>query len=183
MISIIPATDHHISILVELGQRTFIQSHGHSAPKKEIDDYVRRNYTEEKIKVDLLKSTNQYYLFLVEDKPIGFSNIIMDCPISAESLIDEKDHELLSVKAIAKLDRIYLLDEHHGKGYAQTFFNFQVELARKANQKAMWLYVWVQNYRAIGFYEKMNFRPMGRFEFEISPVHRNPNWVMYREIE
>jgi hypothetical protein len=24
---------------------------------------------------------------------------------------------------------------------------------------------------------------MGRFEFEISPVHRNPNWVMYREIE
>ncbi|MGB1103392.1 MAG: GNAT family N-acetyltransferase [Crocinitomicaceae bacterium] len=182
MFSIVPASLSDLDVLVDLGRKTFVQSHGHSAPKQEINDYLDRNYTQTKMRHDLEDSRNNYYLFLLEGHPIGYSNIVFNVPLKVEAIIDEKDNDLLNVHAIAKLDRIYILETYHGKGYAQSFFDFQVKLAKEAKKTAMWLYVWVENYRAIGFYEKIGFRSVGTYDFEISPVHRNPNWVMLKEI-
>ena len=82
--------------------------------------------------------------------------------------------------ATLRLRQMAVYNEKQGKGIGRAMMSFAENLARDRGYKALNMHA---RKNAIGFYEKMNFRPMGRFEFEISPVHRNPNWVMYREIE
>ena len=45
----------------------------------------------------------------------------------------------------------------------------------------MWLNVWVENYRAIKFYEKNDFKKVADISFKISETRFNPNYQMYLE--
>ena len=52
-------------------------------------------------------------------------------------------------------------------------------LSKKKQQKGIWLAVWVENKRAIKFYQKAGFKIVGKYDFQISKTHSNPNHIMY----
>ena len=56
------------------------------------------------------------------------------------------------------MERLYLLKEFYGLGLGKKLFDFNVGLIKKNNQKGIWLYVWIKNYRALNFYEKVAFK-------------------------
>jgi len=45
----------------------------------------------------------------------------------------------------------------------------------------MWLFVWIENIRAINFYLKTGFKIIGSHNFNITTTHSNPNHQMYIE--
>ena len=45
MITILTATPIDAKVLAELGKTTFLESHSHSAPKKDLDNYVALKFS------------------------------------------------------------------------------------------------------------------------------------------
>ncbi|MGG9962216.1 GNAT family N-acetyltransferase [Ferruginibacter sp. SUN106] len=170
MTSIIKATEKDAAVLAALATETFIQSHGHSAPAEDITNYITEKYSTAAFIQELSEPQNIYHILYHDDKPAGFSKIIYDHPYS-DSVIQN----------ITKLERIYLLQEFYNLKLGKVLFEFNVALAKQAQQKGIWLYVWVENARAFNFYTKAGFTIIGSYDFKVSATHSNPNHRMYLE--
>lgn len=167
-IEIRPATSSDVSAIGIIGKTSFIESHGHSAALKDINSYVDTVYNEKTVMSELNDLSNIYHLLFYQSKLAGYSKI--KCNIACE---------WVQKKAIAKLDRLYLLQEHYGKKLGYQLMDFNLQLARRENQEGIWLYTWIENHRAISFYQKFGFEIVGEADFKISENHVNPNHIMF----
>ena len=167
MISIVRAIISDSEILSDLGKQTFIESHGLSAPKNDIDNYVSSKLTTKVFETELSNVNNIFHIAYFNNKPIGYSKII--CNNSQENMLR---------KNITKLERLYVLEEFHHLKVGLELFKFNVQLSKEHHQIGMWLYVWVENHKAINFYKKAGFEIIDKYNFKISETHSNPNHQM-----
>ena len=165
---IVKPTNKDISNLTRLAVKTFIESHAHSSPKADFEDYLQKNFTEKTFKTELADKKNCYYLLYFDEELVGYSKVTFN---QSSSIIEAKN--------IAKLERIYLLESAHGKGLGNLLFDFNIKLAKEANQDGIWLFVWVENHKAIQFYTKQGFKIVGSHDFAISETHSNPNHQLF----
>jgi diamine N-acetyltransferase len=155
-----------------LAQVTFWESHGHSASKKVIDHYVQLHLNEQVIKSELKDSQNHYYIIFEDDVPAGFLKFRFDM-----------EYKAIAEKHICKLDRIYVLESHLGKKLGLALMLHAIEIAKNSGQRGMWLYTWIENLRAVAFYQKHGFKIVDSADFKISDTHSNPNHIMYLEFD
>jgi ribosomal protein S18 acetylase RimI-like enzyme len=167
VVSIVKANEQHAQLLTELARLTFLESHGHSATKEDIDKYVAEKYTEPVLKTELQNQDNIYHILYENNKPAGFSKILLNSP-----------YENAGRKNISKLERIYFLQAFYNAGYGQQLFDYNIKLIKENNQAGVWLYVWKENPRAVAFYKKNGFVITGNYDFKISETHSNPNHQM-----
>tara|TARA_R110002050_G_scaffold1281_4_gene9329 strand:+ start:75150 stop:75662 length:513 start_codon:yes stop_codon:yes gene_type:complete len=165
---IIKAAIEHAELLSKIGKASFSQAHGKSASKVDIDAYINKTYTETVFARELSNPDNLYYLIYCNDKVAGYSKIILNQPNT-----NIKQH------SITKLERLYLLEEFYGQNLGTELFDFNVELSKSQEQQGIWLYVWVENHKAIRFYTKCGFKTVGSYNFKISETHTNPNHVLF----
>lgn len=164
------ATIQDTPILERVIIDSFLVPHGHAAPEDYINDYISRNFNSIKIEEEILDTNNQFFLIEYEKQIVGFSKVLFNYK-----------NENIKPKNVTKMERIYLLKEFYGLGLGKKLFQFNVELAKNNNQKGIWLHVWVENPRAIQFYQKMGMTSVGYYDFPVSKDHTNPNHVMYIE--
>lgn len=164
MISIRKANIHDVPLLAAIGGASFIESHGSSASREVMDIYVKAKYNTDACKEELCDLNNMYHFIYKDQKPAGYSKIILNSP-----------HSNIHIKNITKLDRLYLLKEYYHLKVGLDLFNFNLELSKSNNQAGMWLYVWKENSRAIHFYEKAGFKVIGSYDFKLTETHSNPN--------
>jgi len=79
---------------------------------------------------------------------------------------------------MAKLERIYLLEEFYDLKLGMKLLQFNIKLSKNNQQEGMWLYTWIDNLRAIRFYEKNGFVIAGSHDFRITETLSNPNYLM-----
>jgi len=168
MFNILKATKKDAPLLAKLSMETFLPAHGHSAPKAAIDNYMALNFSEENFNAELSDLNNQYYLLYKNDMIAGYSKVVFNQ--------FQKD---IGTKNSAYMSRIYLLKEFYDFGLGKVLFNFNLQLCKENNQKGIWLAVWVENQKAISFYQKMGFLKVGDYDFKISETHSNPNHIMF----
>ena len=168
MYQIIKATPTHAALLSKLGEQSFLVPHGHSAPKKDIDNYVATNFSQENFLKELENPENEYNLIYYQDKIAGFSKVVLN-----------SQNENIKAPNTMLLSRLYLLEDFYGLGLGKALFDFNVSFAKENNQTGIWLAVWVENQRAIAFYDKIGFQKVGSFNFKISDTHSNPNHILY----
>jgi len=167
-IEIKPATELDLPAICILGKTTFIESHGHSASIQDIDSYAAKVYNENSVRADLEDPDNMYRLLYYQSKLAGYSKIRLNTPC-----------EWVSENTIAKLDRLYLLQTHYGQKLGYQLMDYNLQLARNGQQKGIWLFTWIENHRAISFYNKFGFKIVGKADFRISENHVNPNHIMF----
>jgi ribosomal protein S18 acetylase RimI-like enzyme len=168
--AIIKPTADHIPILADISRRTFIESHGHSASKENIDEFVNGRYNQEEVARELSDPANIYHMIYHKDQPAGFSKIIYNSP-----------YKNIAQQNVTKLERIYLLKEFLGFKLGAELFDFNLRLSKDNDQAGMWLYVWKENHRAISFYDKAGFKIVGEGDFRLTATHSNPNHIMFLE--
>ncbi len=168
MISIVLATKNDFKLLSDIGRQTFIESHGKSAPNADIAFYLDKKFTESALQDELADVNNIYHIIYYEDKPVGYSKIILNVEVSA-----------VSSKNITKLERLYILEEFYDKKLGLELFNFNVALSKNNQQAGIWLFVWQENKRAINFYKKNGFEVIGTYDFKLSETHSNPNYQLF----
>lgn len=162
------ATTGDVTALLHLARQTFVESHGHSATTEHINDYMNRKFTESSLLSELTDENSVFFVFEDEHALIGYSKIILDCP-----------HPDINAAPVAKLERIYILQSHHGKNIGQALFDTNKDLAIAQHQQGIWLYVWTENHRAVSFYKRNGFQVIGSYDFEIAADHTNPNHRMW----
>ena len=168
MFSIVKATDEDFELLADIGKKSFIESHGKSASKKDIDSYVNNKYSTAYVLKELSDRNNIYHIIYHENKPAGYSKIILNAASSS-----------IAIKNVTKLERLYLLKEFYNLKLGLELFQFIVTLSKTNNQTGMWLYVWKENDKAIHFYEKAGFIITGSYDFKLTETHSNPNHQMF----
>jgi ribosomal protein S18 acetylase RimI-like enzyme len=162
------ATIEDSRLLSEIGKEAFLQAHGKSAPKKDIDAFTAKYYTEDAFLNELNNPNNIYHLIYSDDRVAGYSKIMLN-----------QTNSNIVQQSITKLDRIYLLQEFHGQNLGTSLFTYNVELSKKQNQLGIWLFVWIENEKALRFYKKSGFEIVGSYDFKISETHTNPNHVLF----
>ncbi|MEZ4803123.1 MAG: GNAT family N-acetyltransferase [Gelidibacter sp.] len=172
MTTITRATVKDAALLVEIGRASFIDSHGMSAPKKDIDAYLEEKFNEVTFSEELQDANNHFYILYYNEVPIGYSKIIFNFT-----------HVNVPFKNVAKLERLYLLKEYHHLQLGRELFNFNVKVSIAHHQAGMWLYVWTENTKAFNFYVKSGFKIIGNYDFKISETHSNPNFQMLLTFE
>lgn len=168
MASIQQATISNASLIAGIGARSFIESHGHSAAPADISAYVASKFSLAAIEEELNDTKNIFHIIYHNDKPAGYSKIILNCTYPG-----------IESKNVTKLERLYLLQEFHDKKLGLQLFSFIADLSKKEKQEGMWLYVWIENERAVAFYKRAGFEIIDHGDFKISENHSNPNHIMY----
>ena len=69
--------------------------------------------------------------------------------------------------ATIELRQLYVLPEWKGQGVAAALMDWVVETAARRSAEHVQLSVYVENHRAIRFYERYGFVPVGRFDFMV----------------
>lgn len=168
MNSIRKAIPEDYKLLAKIGKLSFIESHGSSASKDEIDKYVSEKYSYNSFREELNNPENIIHIIYHNKKPAGYSKIILN-----------SHHQNIVSKNVTKMERLYLLKEFYGLKTGLQLFNFNLDISKKSNQNGMWLFVWKENHRAVNFYKKAGFEIIGSYDFKLTETHSNPNHHMF----
>jgi len=80
-----------------------------------------------------------------------------------------------------EIERIYLKKPFQAKGLGNKMIEFAKEKAIQKKKKTIWLGVWEENPKAIGFYQKMGFEKTGTHIFKVGDDEQI-DFVMKTEI-
>lgn len=167
MISILKAEEHDAELLSEIAAQSFLESHGNAAEPEDLNTYIADKYNEAVLKEELRDPANIYHILYYDGRAAGYSNIVFNSPYPGSEKVN-----------LTKLDRIYLLQDFYHLKLGRQLLDFNIELAKQNGQAGMWLYTWIENARAIGFYIKNGFVINGSYDFRVSERKSNPNHRM-----
>jgi diamine N-acetyltransferase len=164
---IIKASLQQAAVLSEIGAETFYKSHKDSAPPHEIAAYMKKVYSLDAIKQELINPANLYHIIKHKDATAGFSKMELTMK-----------HPSIKLERVSKMDQIYLLDSFHGLKLGAKLLRHNIDYSRSSGENGMWLVVWVKNTKAIAFYEKFGFRIVATDQFHLTETHLNPCYIM-----
>lgn len=167
MTRIVKATTNDTTLLSKIGRITLLESHGHSAPAEDIEAYVTAKYNEAAMQEELSDPGNLYHIIYQDGTAAGYSKIVLNTA-----------HENIPQPNVTKLDRIYVLKEFYGTKLGYELLRFNIELSKNNGQAGIWLFTWVENHRAVQFYERAGFTIIGSHDFRVSERRTNLNHQM-----
>jgi ribosomal protein S18 acetylase RimI-like enzyme len=109
------------------------------------------------------------YAFGIADAgtdPVGFVKL---GPVAKLPIRGERQSMLL--------DQLYVLKAYHGTGIARELMDWALDAARRCGAEELYLTVYVENHRALRFYEKYGFEAVGRFDFMVGS-HADEDIIM-----
>ena len=158
MIKIQIAKEADTEILALLGRVTWAESHGHYInDKNDIVKYLNKNFSVSKMKQDINNAKNLFYIVYVDDLPAGYAKLV----------VNEKQENVES-QNIIRLERIFIQNEFIPLKIGQQLLNFVEEKAKELQLDTMWLTVYIKNKRAIRFYERNEFKDVGKLTFIVN---------------
>ena len=155
---------HHITIqqvtvadtdtLLTLSRETFFHFFAHLNDPENMEAYASKAFTLQKIQAELSNANSRFYFAMLNGQITGYMKVNFG-PAQTEL----QDNQTLEI------ERIYVLAEYHGKKIGHQLLNFALQTAKDQELKYVWLGVWEHNHKAIGFYEKHDFKTFGSHDF------------------
>jgi GNAT superfamily N-acetyltransferase len=136
MISIRKAELKDVKSLAIVGKKAFFVPHQKAIPKDIMESYINNSFNEQNLIKEITTKEFQYNLILKDNVLAGYSKIIPNYK-----------NENIKATNITKMERLYLLEDFYGFGLGKQLFTHNLKLAKQQNQKGIWLYVWIKNYR------------------------------------
>lgn len=136
------------------GARTFEQAFGSQNTKEDMEEYVSLNFSEARIRSQLLDRSSIFLLAYEDDILVGYS--MLQYGEAPESVSGKNQIELV---------RIYVDRSLIGGGYGSKLMEACIKKASEGGHDVIWLGVWEENESAIEFYMKWGFKKVGSKEF------------------
>ena len=172
MIRIDRATLNDVSVICSIGYTEVGTAHRNSCSANHLNEYLNTHYNEAAIRAELNNPNHYYFVLRYNNEPVGFSKIALN-----------QAHPNIEQTAVAKLDRIYILQAFHDKKLGAELLQFNIEFAKQHHQEGLWLFTWIGNERAIRFYLKFGFEVIASHWFKVSETHSNENHQMLLKID
>ena len=117
--------------------------------------YLEDKFNNQIIKQELLNPNRVFYfLFENENELLGYLKL-NEFDAQSEPMDDD----------YLEIERIYILKKFQGNGFGKMMIDFAKEKAIEKQKKKIWLGVWEENPKAIGFYNKVGFEKTGTHKF------------------
>lgn len=165
------ATAADAEVLSDLALRIFLDTFAAQNTAEDIQIHVERSYSRDIQLEEINDSSLTYLIAEVEGKPAGFAMIG-----------SPRSESCSRFPAPIELFRFYVDKDWHGKGIAQPMMKACEDVARSLGGKTICLSVWLENPRAIRFYEKIGFRKEGTQPYVLGNDVQT-DWVMARALE
>jgi len=156
-----PGVPTDAKTLAEAASVLFLEAYEGLIPAHEMAVYVAENYNETRQQSELADPAMAALIVEHNNRVVGFAQLHQN-----QGPAGECDAEV-------ELRRIYMAKEWYGTGLAQQLIKEVAITARSFSARAIWLAVWDENFRAISFYKKIGFRPVGVFEFRLGSLVQN----------
>jgi diamine N-acetyltransferase len=156
-ITIIKADVSHAAIIGTIGKKSFRRAFEHLFNLKEdLLEYLENTYCAVKLANSIRHEDNVYLLAFIDGEPAGFAKI------KKYSL-----NEHIESISQMELQKIYVLQEYHGKGIGTALLKEVNNVAKEVYPDYIWLDTHISNENAIRLYEKNGFKKIGRYFFTI----------------
>lgn len=155
-----------ISILLKT---VYIQTYGVAGITFEFANFITKKFAPEAIAKTIEEDPDQLLVASLKGNPVGVAETIFDshCPIRK--------------KPVAELSKLYVLERFYGNGIGYGLLSKSENVVRKKGIKDFNLEVYIENARAIAFYERQGYSSIGHVDF---PMETNTykNIVMHKRL-
>jgi diamine N-acetyltransferase len=173
-------TENELPELIDLARSTFIAAFAEQNDPDDFAAYIASAFTLETFKNELYTEGSCFYLMENDNALIGYFKLNHNrIPHDGINLINE--FEVVKSNKMTELERIYLIENVHGKGFANTMINEAFELSKIEQSALIWLGVWEHNLKAIKFYQKSGFTKFGEHIFVIGDDPQT-DWLMWKKL-
>ena len=132
--------------LQEIGRKTFYDTFFESDSEESMKTYLATSFSTQKLTAELENPHSEFYFATQNEVVIGYLKVNFG-PAQTE-LQDGNSLEI---------ERIYVLQDYHGKKVGQLLFEKAIAIAKDNSCSYVWLGVWEENHRALQFYIKNGF--------------------------
>ena len=132
--------------LQEIGRKTFYDTFFESDSEESMKAYLATSFSTEKLTAELENPNSEFYFATQNEVVIGYLKVNFG---AAQT-------ELQDANAV-EIERIYVLQDYHGKQVGQLLFEKAMAIAKSNRCDYIWLGVWEENHRALQFYTKNGF--------------------------
>ncbi|KQM72641.1 GNAT family acetyltransferase [Pedobacter sp. Leaf216] len=153
-IEIVRATLQDVIKLQQIGKTTFGQTFAELNSEENMQKYLQESFSIEKLNLELSNKDSEIYFAILDNNIIGYLKINLK----------EAQTEKLDLDAL-EIERIYVIKEFHGQKVGQFLYQKAIDRAHQICASYVWLGVWEQNERAIGFYTKNGFETFSKHTF------------------
>jgi ribosomal protein S18 acetylase RimI-like enzyme len=160
-----------VAELKALARTAFAQTFTDHNQPENVEKYLDESFTIEKLTEELNNKNSQFFFALVDNIPVGFLKVNIG---DAQTELKEADG--------MELQRIYVLQDYHGKSVGQALFEKAKSLAIEGGYPYLWLGVWEENHRALNFYRKNGFVPFDKHIFKMGDEEQT-DWMMKLEFK
>lgn len=145
-----------IDLLQSISQQTFIEAFSEANTAENMTKYMAEKFSNETLLAELSNRGSEFYFAQLGNRVIGYLKIN-----------SEQAHTELQDEHALEIERIYVLQEFHGKKVGQLLYEKALDIARLKNVRFIWLGVWEKNHRAISFYQKNGFVAFDKHIFRL----------------
>jgi ribosomal protein S18 acetylase RimI-like enzyme len=132
--------------LQEIGRKTFYDTFFESDSEESMNAYLATSFSSEKLTAELENPNSEFYFATQNEVVIGYLKVNFG---TAQT-------ELQDTNSV-EIERIYVLQDYHGKQVGQLLFEKAMAIAKSNHCDYIWLGVWEENHRALQFYTKNGF--------------------------
>lgn len=144
-----------VPLLAKLGEEAFYTAYAEEIAHEPLAAFAARTFAPERVAAELAAQPGSYLIIEVDGEPAGLAQ-----------LRDGEAPAGVTGPKPVELSKIYLLDRWIGLGLGARLMQACLDEARSRGYETMWLGVWERNPRAIRFYEKWGFAPVGDIAFD-----------------
>lgn len=155
-INIRPINIKDIEQLQQISRQTFFETFSSANTDENMKKYLEEGLSVEKLTAELENANSAFYFVELEHKVIGY--LKLNFGKSQTELQDDTSLEI---------ERIYVLQDYHGKRIGKLLYDKAIEIGERENVDYVWLGVWEENLRAINFYKKNGFVEFDKHIFKL----------------
>ena len=156
MIEIRKVLPQDIEQLQAISRKTFGETFTDRNTVENMNKYLTEELSTEKLTNELNNPDSDFYFALLDHEVVGYLKLN-----SGKAQTDVKDNNSLEI------ERIYVSKEYHGRKVGQVLYDKALEVAKQKGVDYIWLGVWEENLKAIGFYTKNGFVEFDRHLFKL----------------
>lgn len=140
--------------LSDMSVQTFSETFAKDNTKENMKEFLEKSYNVKTL-TDEFNNDNSRFYFLVHNG------------IKAGYLKVNLESDLVDLKNIFEIERIYLLKEYQNHGLGKLLMNYAQEMALDLKKDGICLGVWENNFKAQRFYDRQGFKKVGAHDFNL----------------
>lgn len=132
--------------LQEIGRLTFAETFAVNNTAENMAKYLTEEFSLARLSEQIDNKDCVFFFARLGERVIGYLKLNFG----------ESQTELKGTSAM-EIERIYVLNEFHGKKVGQLLYQKAIDVASEMQMNYVWLGVWEENTRALNFYKKNGF--------------------------